>query len=74
MLILFGVLLVFGPTRHAIVRNWKSCVPMMAGAVAGWTLGKFVFGGYPTFSRWVPVAWAMIAGFLSAKTFRTWWG
>lgn len=51
LLILFGVLLVFGPTRHAIVRNWKHCVAMMVGAAAGWTLGKFVVGSNETTNR-----------------------
>lgn len=74
LLIVLAVLLVLGPTRRVLIANWRTCLPMMAGAVAGWTLGKFVFGSYPMFSHWVPAAWAVIAGFLSAKTFRTWWG
>jgi len=74
LLILFTVLLAIGPSRQLVISHWKICIPMMAGAVAGWELGEIAFGDYPTLSSWVPAAWAVILGVLSAKTFSSWWG
>ena len=71
LLIVFVILLVFGPTRRVIVAIWKFSLPMLLGAVVGWELGKFVFDDFPGF-WWVPWAWAVILGVLFAKTIGPW--
>ena len=71
LLIVLAVLLVLGPTRRVLVANWKTCVPMIAGAAAGFMLGQFLFGSVPGFG-WVPWAWAGILALLAAKEGKDW--
>jgi len=71
LVIVFGALLVFGPTRRMVGRNWRFCIPALGGAVIGWELGRFVFGAHPVFS-WVPWAWSVIAGLMAGKAGKQW--
>ena len=70
-LIVFAVLLVFGPIRRMVVGSWRFSLPFVCGAVAGYELGRFVFGAHPMFF-WVPWAWAVIAGFMAGKGGKCW--
>lgn len=71
ILIVFMVLLIFGPTRRRVTRNLRFFLPLVVGAVVGWELGMFAFRGYPMFF-WVPWAGSITLGLMAAKAGKSW--
>lgn len=71
IVVVFAVLLIFGPTRRMLAGNWRLALPFCAGAAAGWELGLLVFGHHPALA-WVPLAWALLLGFMAGKEGKQW--
>ena len=70
LIIIFSVLIVLGPLRHAFFRNWRFNVPAVLGGIAGWVVASASMKANDP--RWVPHAVAAFVALGAGAAVKQW--